>query len=179
MDFNIIKEKMQKTVSSFTEELGSIRTGRANATILDKIKVDYFGYPTALRDVAKVAVPDGRTITITPYETNVLKDIEKAINASGIGLNPNNNGTMIILSIPSLTEDRRKELAKQVSKLNEGAKVAIRNIRRDYMETSKKDKNTSEDQRKRDEKEIQKITDEYSKKIDDTSAVKEKEIMTV
>lgn len=173
------KEHMQKSVDNLTKELANVRTGRANSSILDIVKVEYYGFPTPLNEVASVTVPEPSIIMIKPYEKETLPMIVTAINKANIGLAPNNDGTVIRLKVPALTEERRKEFVKLVGKLSEAAKVAIRNIRRNNIEIIKKDKATSEDQRKRFETEIQKITDEFVKKVDALAVAKEKEIMTI
>ena len=173
-----LSASMQKTVDTFVKEMGAIRTGRANSSILDLVKVEYYGFPTPLIEIAQVSTPEPRQIMIKPYEKEALAMIEKAILASNIGLNPNNDGSVIRLNIPALTEERRKEYTKLLGKIAEEAKVAIRNIRRTANETVKKN-TPSEDQRKREETEIQKVTDEFIKKIEQLQAAKEKEIMTI
>ena len=182
MDFNIIEEKMKKTISVFEENLAEVRAGRANPNILNKVTVDYYGVPTPINQMAGVSVPEPRMIVIQPWDVSVLKDIEKAILASDIGLNPNNDGKVIRLAFPELTEERRKELAKEIRKIAEEAKVAIRAIRRDGIDEAKaKQKNSeiTEDELKSAETEIQKITDKYIDEIDKILADKEKEIMSV
>jgi ribosome recycling factor len=169
---------MQKTVDTFVKENGAIRTGRANSSILDLVKVDYYGFPTPLLEISQVSTPEPRVILIKPYEKEALPMIEKAIQTSNIGLTPNNDGNVIRLNVPALTEERRKEFIKLLGKLAEEAKVAIRNIRRTYNDNAKKNA-PSEDQRKRDEVEIQKVTDEFIKKIEQLQSAKEKEIMTI
>jgi len=169
---------MQKTVDTFVKENGAIRTGRANSSILDLVKVDYYGFPTPLLEISQVSTPEPRVILIKPYEKEALPMIEKAIQTSNIGLTPNNDGNVIRLNVPALTEERRKEFIKLLGKLAEEAKVAIRNIRRTYNDNAKKNA-PSEDQRKRDEVEIQKVTDEFIKKIEQLQTAKEKEIMTI
>ena len=173
------REHMQKSVDSFTKELTNVRTGRANGSILDIVKVEYYCFPTPLVEIASVTVPEPSVIMIKPYEKEALAMIVTAINKSNIGMVPNNDGTVIRLKVPALTEERRKEFVKLVGKLSENSKVAIRNIRRNNLEIIKKDKSTSEDARKRFETEIQKITDEFIKKVDVLSTAKEKEIMTI
>lgn len=173
------REKMQKAYDTLSHSLSTVRTGRANASLLDLVKVDYFGFPTPLAQLAQITVPEPRVIMIKPYEKDSLKEIEKAIQSANLGLNPVNDGTVVRLNIPALNEDRRKELTKTVNKYAEEAKIAIRNIRRDANEALKKDKAASEDQRKRFENEVQKVTDEFSKKIDQLSAAKDKEILTL
>jgi len=184
MDERIKKyeDKMQKSLDNLNGELGSIRAGRANPHILDKIKVDYYGTPTAIQQVGNVSVPEARVIMIKPYDKSLLKDIEKALQVSDIGINPNNDGTAIRLVFPELTEDRRKELCKDVKKKGEECKVAVRNIRRDGVDALKKlgkSEDISEDIIKDLQDELQKLTDKFIKKIDEAGADKEKEIMTV
>ena len=183
MDERIQKyeEKMKKTLASLESELVTIRAGRANPHILDKLAVDYYGAPTPLQQVANITVPEARMIQIQPWEKSMLKAIEKAILTSDIGINPTNDGTSIRLVFPELTEDRRKELAKDVKKKGEEAKVAVRNVRRDGNVAFKKLKGTeiSEDEIKDLEDELQKITDKYVAKIDKMVEAKSKEIMTV
>ena len=183
MDERIQKyeEKMKKTLASLESELATIRAGRANPHILDKLTVDYYGAPTPLQQVANITVPEARMIQIQPWEKSMLKAIEKAILTSDIGINPTNDGTSIRLVFPELTEDRRKELAKEVKKKGEEAKVAVRNVRRDGNVAFKKLKGTeiSEDEIKDLEDELQKITDKYVAKIDKMVEAKSKEIMTV
>lgn len=175
------EQKMTKTLDGFEAELTTIRAGRANPHILDKLTVDYYGAPTPLQQVANITVPEARMIQIQPWEKSMLKAIEKAILTSDIGINPTNDGTSIRLVFPELTEDRRKELAKDVKKKGEEAKVAVRNVRRDGNVAFKKLKGTeiSEDEIKDLEDELQKITDKYVAKIDKMVEAKSKEIMTV
>ena len=173
------KSKMSKSVESFEGELSTVRTGVASASILDRIEVMYYGFKTPLNQVASISVPEPRMLIIKPYEKSTLKDIEKAIVEANIGLTPNNDGTLIRIIIPALTEERRKELCKQVSRYSEDAKVAIRNIRRDANDTVKKNKEVSEDSRKGLEENIQKLTDEFVKKIDLIAKDKEKDIMSI
>ena len=182
MDYTKLKERMEKSIGAFKEKLSEIRAGRANPAILNKVKIDYYGTPTPINQVAGVSVPEARLIVIQPWDVSVLKDIEKAILASDIGLNPNNDGKVIRLAFPELTEERRKELAKEIRKIAEEAKVAIRAIRRDGIDEAKaKQKNSeiTEDELKSAETEIQKITDKYIDEIDKILADKEKEIMSV
>lgn len=178
---NVYEEKMKKTMGNLDGELGAIRAGRANPNVLNKIKVDYYGTPTPIQQVANVSVPEARMIQIQPWEKNMLKVIEKAIQVSDLGINPTNDGTMIRLVFPELTEERRKELVKDVKKKGEAAKVAIRNIRRDGNDAFKKLKGTdiSEDGIKDLESELQKITDKFIKEVDKAVDVKSKEVMTV
>ena len=184
MDERIAKyeEKMGKTLNSMEQDFVGIRAGRANPHILDKITVDYYGTPTPLQQVGNISVPDPKCIVIAPWEPKMVKEIERAINASDIGINPTNDGKNVRLTFPELTEERRKELAKDVKKRGEDAKVAIRNIRRDGIETFKKIAKAgevSEDEGKDLEDEMQKITDDYIKKIDKAVEEKTKEVMTV
>ena len=174
-------EKMQKTLHALDVELQTIRAGRANPHVLDKLTVEYYGMPTPIQQVANISVPEARIIQIQPWERNMIKPIEKAIMVSDIGINPNNDGTVIRLIFPELTEARRKEIAKDVKKKGEAAKVAIRNIRRDGNDAFKKLKGTevSEDEIKDLEAELQKITDKFIVNIDKAVEVKTKEVMTV
>lgn len=174
-----LKVNMQKSVDSFQHEISVIRTGRANASILDLVKVEYYGFPTPLNEIAQIMIPEPRQIMIKPYEKESLRMIEKAITDSNLGLVPNNDGTVIRLNIPALSEERRKEYVKLVGKLSEAAKVSVRNIRRNANETLKRDKTMPEDTRRRIETDVQKATDEYIKKIDTLANAKEKEIMTI
>jgi ribosome recycling factor len=174
--------KMQKTLSNLCEEYNSIRAGRANPHLLDKITVDYYGQPSNLQSVANVSVPEARIIQIQPWESGLIKEIEKAIIASDLGLTPNNDGKAIRLVFPELTEERRKDLVKDVKKKGENAKVAIRNIRRDANDLFKKQNKAnelSEDELKQLEDKIQKITDKYVTEVDKTIESKSKEILTV
>lgn len=173
--------RMTKTLNNLSEEFQSIRAGRANPHILDKLRVDYYGAETPLQQVANVTVSDARTLQIQPWEVTLLKEIEKAIELSDIGINPINDGKVIRLSFPVLTEERRKELAKDIKKRGEDAKVAVRNIRRDGNDSIKKLKgdDVSEDEMKDLQDELQKITDSYIKKIDDAVDAKSKEVMTI
>ena len=176
------KEKMGKSIDSLASEYTSIRAGRANPHILDKITVDYYGQPTNLQSVANISVSEARTLVIQPWEASLIKEIEKAIMVSDIGITPNNDGKVIRLSFPELTEERRKELVKDVRRKGEGEKVAIRNIRRDANDMIKKQQKAneiSEDEQKDAEDEIQKMTDEFIAKIDTMVEDKSKEIMTV
>ncbi len=182
MDYTKIQEKMEKTISNFAERLSEIRAGRANPAILNKVKIDYYGTPTPINQMAGISVPEARLIVIQPWDVSVLKDIEKAILASDIGINPNNDGKVIRLAFPELNEERRKELVKDVKKMAEEAKVAIRGARRDGIETAKaeqKEGNMTEDELKQAENEIQKLTDKNVEEIDKILANKEKEIMSV
>ena len=180
--FETAKTKMGKTVNALVSEYGAIRAGRANPQILDKIQVDYYGTPTPINQLASVSVAEARVLAIQPWDKSVLKAIEKAIQTSDIGINPQNDGSMIRLTFPPLTEDRRKELVKDIQKIAENAKVAARSIRRDCIEklkAMKKNSEITEDDLKDGEKEIQKITDGIIKEIDEISDKKQKEIMSV
>ena len=183
MDERIQKyeEKMKKTLGSLEAELATIRAGRANPHILDKLTVDYYGSPTPIQQVANITVPEARMIQIQPWESSLIKGIEKAILTSDLGLNPNNDGKVIRLVFPELTEERRKELVKDVKKKGEGAKVAVRNIRRDANDAFKKlaKQDVSEDEIKELEDKVQKLTDKYIKEVDKAIENKSKEILTV
>ncbi|MBO5397334.1 MAG: ribosome recycling factor [Clostridia bacterium] len=177
-----LEERMKKSVSVYEENLSEVRAGRANPAILNKITVEYYGVPSPINQVAGISVPDARTIAISPWDATILKDIEKAILASDIGLNPNNDGKVIRLNFPELTEERRKDLVKDIKKMAEEARVAIRSIRRDGMEEVKaKQKNgeMTEDDKTREEENIQKLTDKYIAEIDKALENKEKEIMSI
>ena len=175
----VYDDKMQKTLSSLDGELGTIRAGRANPNILNRLTVEYYGTPTPIQQVANISVPEPRLIQIQPWEKKIIRDIEKAIQMSDIGINPTNDGNAIRLVFPELTEERRKELVKDVKKKGEAAKVAIRNIRRDAMSVVKKDKTMDEDTQKDCENEIQKLTDKYIKEVENAVEAKSKEVMTV
>ena len=182
MDFSQIKEKMDKTIRVFQENLAEVRAGRANPAILNKIKVDYYGVPTPISQVAGISVPEARLIVIQPWDASVLKDIEKSILASDIGINPNNDGKVIRLAFPELNEERRKALVKDIRKMAEETKIAIRNTRRDGLDEFKKkqkEAEITEDELKSAEEGIQKLTDKSIEEIDNILANKEKEIMSV
>ncbi len=182
LDYSNIEERMNKTISVFEENLSEIRAGRANPAILNKIKVDYYGVPTPINQVAGISIPEARLIVIQPWDISILKEIEKAISSSDIGINPNNDGKLIRLNFPELNEERRKELVKGIKKLAEDSKVSIRSIRRDGIDEFKsKQKNSeiTEDDLREAEDNIQKITDQKIEKIDDLLNIKEKEIMSV
>ncbi len=182
MDFTNIKEKMEKSISVYQEKLAEVRAGRANPAILNKIKIDYYGTPTPINQVGGISVPEARLIVIQPWDVSVLKEIEKAILASDIGINPNNDGKVIRLAFPELNEERRKEIVKDVRKMAEEAKVAIRSIRREGIDTAKasqKEGEITEDELKQAENEIQKITDKNIEQIDKILEAKEKEVMSV
>ena len=175
-------ERMLKTIEVVKSNFASVRAGRANAGVLDRITVEYYGAPTPLNQVANIGSPDPRTLSIQPYDMSLLKAIEKAIQTSDLGINPQNDGRVIRLAFPQLTEERRKELTKQVRKYGEEGKVALRNIRRDAMDDIKKKTKKSElteDDQKKLEKELQELTDKRCKDIDDLTAKKEKELMAV
>lgn len=176
------EEKMEKAINQLKREFGSIRSGRANPMILDKVVVDYYGAPTPLRQMSQVSVQDGTTLVITPYDKTIMKEIEKAIIKAEIGIAPNSDGIVIRLAFPPLTEERRKELTKDVRKIGEEGKVAIRNIRRDMVDDLKKlekSENLPEDTVKDDQDEIQKLTDKYVRIIENAVEEKEKEVLTV
>ena len=176
------KERMQKSLDHLASEFATVRAGRANAGVLDHIQVEYYGSPTPIQQVASISSPDPRSLVIQPWDSSVLKAIEKAILTSDLGINPTNDGKCIRLLFPQLTEERRKDLAKQVKKYGEDCKVAIRNIRRDAIDTYKKQQKASEiteDDLKGLEKDMQKMTDEFIKKIDDMTAKKEKELYAI
>lgn len=173
---------MDKTLEVLGQQFAAVRAGRANAAVLDRITVEYYGVDTPLNQIGTIASPDPRTLTIQPWDTSLLKGIEKAIQASDLGINPQNDGRLIRLSFPQLTEERRKDLTKQVKKYGEESKVAIRNIRRDAIERYKADKKKSiitEDDLKKIEKDLQDVTDKYVKDIDALCAKKEKELMEI
>ncbi len=178
---SVYETKMQKSLDNLSSEYAGIRAGRANPHILDKIRVDYYGTPTPIQQVGNVAVPEARVITITPWEKTMIKEVIKAIEISDLGINPGNDGTTIRLVFPELTEERRKELCKEVKKKGEECKVAIRNIRRDGNDSLKKlsKSDVSEDEIKDLQDELQKLTDKYVKKVDELAAAKEKEIVTI
>ena len=178
----IFQDKMEKSLANLNEEFAGIRAGRANPHVLDKLRVDYYGTPSPIQSVANVSVPEARLIQIQPWEKSLLKEVEKAINMSDIGINPTNDGSTIRLVFPELTEERRKELAKDIKKKGEGAKVAVRNIRRDAMDHFKKvgkAEDISEDEIKDLEDGIQKLTDQYVAQIDKAVDAKSDEILTV
>ncbi|CCX71268.1 ribosome-recycling factor [Firmicutes bacterium CAG:555] len=181
-DYIEFESKMKKTAEVLKTQLASVRAGRANAAVLDQITVDYYGVPTPIQQVASVSVPDPRSLLIQPWDASVLKGIEKAILASELGINPQNDGRTIRLVFPQLTEERRKELAKQVKKYGEEAKVAVRNIRREAIDKFKKQQKASEiteDDYKTVEKDIQKLTDDYIKEVEGIADKKEKELFEI
>ena len=182
VDFKEFERRMGKAVDHLADEFGAVRAGRANAKVLDRITVEYYGSETPLAGVATISSPDARTLVISPWDTKLLKDIAKAIQTSDLGINPQNDGRVIRLTFPQLTEERRKELAKQVRKYAEDAKVAMRNIRRDgmdYVKKLKKNAEITEDDQKKAEKDLQTLLDKYIKKVDDALAAKEKELMAI
>ena len=182
MDYSEIKERMEKAIDSLNVRLSEVRAGRANPAILNKVRIDYYGTPTPINQVAGVSVPEARMIMIQPWDISILKDIEKAILASEIGINPNNDGKVIRLVFPELTEERRKELVKEIKKYAEETKVSIRNVRRDGLDKAKnmqKNSEMTEDELKAAETEIQKITDKSIEEIDKILEAKETEIMSL
>ena len=181
-EYKVYEDKMRKSIDSVAADFASVRAGRANASVLDRIMVDYYGSPTPIQQIAAISSPDARTLLISPWDKTAVKGIEKAIQTSDLGINPQNDGASIRLNFPQLTEERRKELVKQIRKYAEAGKVAIRNIRRDAMEAFKKKEKSSEiteDDLKQAEKDLQKLTDDSCKKLDDLLAKKEKELMAV
>ncbi len=182
LDTKEFETKMQKTLAALSTDFESIRVGRANPTVLNRITVDYWGVPTPITQIGEVKVTDARTLLITPWESNLLKTIERAINESDLGINPQNDGKSIRLAFPQLTEERRRDLQKQVAKLGEDSKVAIRNIRREANELAKKMQKASEmteDEQKASEKDIQTLTDNYIKKAEEAVEKKNKDIMEI
>ena len=181
-EYKIYEEKMKKSIDSVASDFAAVRAGRANAAVLDRISVDYYGTPTPIQQIASIASPDPRQLLIQPWDASAVKLIEKAILNSDLGINPQNDGKAIRLTFPQLTEERRKELVKQIHKYAEGGKVAIRNIRRDAMDTFKKrqkDSEITEDDLKLAEKDLQKLTDDMCKELDALLENKEKELMAV
>ena len=172
------KERMEKTIDAFQKDLANVRTGRANPNMLASVMVDYWGSPTPVNQVAGISVVEGRQLVIKPYDKSTLKNIERAIFESNLGLTPQNDGQLIRITVPTLTEDRRKEIVKQVWKYAEQAKVALRNIRRSANDEIKK-ADLAEDEEKRGQEKVQKLTDQYVKKIDEIGKVKEKDLMNV
>ena len=182
LDTKLYEEKLKKSIASYNENLSTIRAGRANPDVLKRVNVDYYGSPTPISSIAEIKVTDARTITITAWDKSAMKGIEKAILTSDIGINPQNDGGAIRLTFPPTTEERRKELSKQISKMGEDAKVAVRNIRRDAndkIKAMKKDSEMTEDEAKSSDKSIQDLTDKYIKEIDTITAAKTKEIMEI
>ena len=182
VDFKDFQRRMDGALSHLEEEFGAVRAGRANAKVLDRITVEYYGSETPLAGVASISSPDARTLVIQPWDGSLLKEIQKAIQASDLGINPQNDGKVIRLIFPQLTEERRKELTKQVKKYAEDAKVAMRNIRRDgmdYVKKLKKNSEITEDEQKKAEKDLQDMLDKNIKKVDEATAAKEKELMAI
>lgn len=182
VDFKEFSRKMDRTLEHLGEDFDAVRAGRANAKVLDRITVEYYGSETPLNGVATISSPDARTLVITPWDTKLLKEIQKAIQTSDLGINPQNDGRVIRLIFPQLTEERRKDLSKQVKKYAEDAKVAMRNIRRDgmdYVKKLKKNNEITEDDQKKAEKDLQDMLDKYIKKVDAALAAKEKELMSI
>ena len=181
-EYKVFEDKMKKSIESVSADFAAVRAGRANASVLDRIMVDYYGTPTPIQQIASIGSPDPRSLVIQPWDVSAVKAIEKAIQESDLGINPANDGKVLRLLFPQLTEERRKELTKLIGKYAEGGKVAIRNIRRDAMDKFKKlqkDGEITEDDLKIAEKDIQKLTDEMIKKVDELYAAKEKELMAV
>ena len=182
MDYNVIKEKMNKSIDNLRVKFAEVRAGRANPAILNKVKIDYYGTPTPINQVAGVSVPEARMIVIQPWDVSILKEIEKAILASDIGINPNNDGKVIRLAFPELTEERRKELVKDIKKMAEECKVAVRNARRDGIDQAKKeqkDGEMTEDELKQAENKIQELTDKAIEEVDKVLENKENEILSI
>ena len=182
VDFKDFTRKMERTLEHLNEDFDAVRAGRANPKVLDRLTVEYYGSETPLNGVATISTPDARTLVITPWDTKLLKDICKSIQASDLGINPQNDGRVIRLVFPQLTEERRKDLTKQVKKYAEDAKVAMRNIRRDgmdYVKKLKKNSEITEDDQKKAEKDLQDLLDKYIKKVDAALAAKEKELMSI
>ncbi len=182
LDTKKYAEKMQKSVDAYADDLSTMRAGKANPEVLARINFEYYGAPTPLLTMANVSVSDARTIVITPYDKSTLKDMDRAIQVSDLGIHPQNDGACLRLVFPPLTEERRREMSKQISQKGEGAKVAIRNIRRDandLIKNMKKNSEMTEDEAKISDKEIQDLTDKYIKAVDAVTAAKEKEIMTI
>ena len=182
VNFDEYSKKMDKTLVHLAEEFDAVRAGRANPKVLDRITVEYYGSETALNGVATISTPDARTLVVQPWDTKLLKDIQKAIQTSDLGINPQNDGRVIRLTFPQLTEERRKDLTKQVKKYAEDAKVAMRNIRRDgmdYVKKLKKNSEITEDDQKKAEKDLQDLLDKMIKKVDAATAAKEKELMSI
>jgi len=182
VDFSEFSRKMEKTLVHLAEEFDAVRAGRANPKVLDRIKVEYYGQETPLNGVATISAPDARTLVVQPWDTQLLKEIQKAIQSSDLGINPQNDGRVIRLVFPQLTEERRKDLTKQVKKYAEEAKVAMRNLRRDgmdYVKKLKKNSEITEDDQKKAEKDLQDMLDKFIKKADEALAAKEKELMAM
>ena len=181
-DLKEFERKMEKTLDVLASDFGAVRAGRANAQVLDRITVEYYGVPTPLNQVGTISSPDARTLVIQPWDTTLLRAIEKAIQTSDLGINPQNDGRVIRLAFPQLTEERRKDLTKQVRKYAEDAKVAVRNVRRDavdYVKKAQKKGELTEDDQKKAEKDIQDLTDKFTKRVDEMCGTKEKELMEI
>ena len=181
-DLKEFERKMEKTLDVLASDFGAVRAGRANAQVLDRITVEYYGVPTPLNQVGTISSPDARTLVIQPCDTTLLRAIEKAIQTSDLGINPQNDGRVIRLAFPQLTEERRKDLTKQVRKYAEDAKVAVRNVRRDavdYVKKAQKKGELTEDDQKKAEKDIQELTDKFTKRVDEMCGKKEKELMEI
>lgn len=182
LDTKIYEEKMKKTIANYEENLATIRAGKANASVLDRVTVDYYGSPTRIKDISQIKASDARTLVITPWDKSMLKQIEKAILASDVGITPANDGSVIRLVFPQLTEDRRRELSKQIAKHGDEAKVAVRNVRReanDKAKEMKKNSEMTEDELKLSDKSVQDLTDKYTKEIDAITEKKKAEIMSI
>jgi len=182
VDFKEFSRRMDKTLDVLADNFGAVRAGRANPKVLDRITVEYYGSETQLAGVATISTPDARTLVIQPWDAKLLKDIQKAIQVSDLGINPQNDGRVIRLVFPQLTEERRKDLTKQVKKYAEEAKVAMRNVRRDgmdYVKALKKKSEITEDEQKKAEKDLQELLDKFTKKVDEALAAKEKELMSM
>lgn len=182
LDTKTYEEKMKKTIANYEENLATIRAGKANASVLDRVTVDYYGSPTRIKDISQIKASDARTLVITPWDKSMLKQIEKAILASDVGITPANDGSVIRLVFPQLTEDRRRELSKQIAKHGDEAKVAVRNIRReanDKAKDMKKNSEMTEDELKASDKSVQDLTDKYTKQIDAITEKKKEEIMSI
>ena len=181
-EYKVYEDKMKKSVEAVENDFATVRAGRANARVLDRITVEYYGVDTPVGQVGTISSPDARTLVIQPWDGSLLKKIEKAIQSSDLGINPQNDGRVIRLVFPQLTEERRKELIKQVKKYGEDAKVAVRNVRRDavdYVKKAQKKGELTEDDQKKSEKDIQDLTDKFTKRIDEMCSVKEKELMEI
>ncbi|MFK7872032.1 MAG: ribosome recycling factor [Oligoflexales bacterium] len=179
---NECKTKMQKSIESLERELAKVRTGRASASLLDSVRVDYYGSPTPLNQVASISIPDARSIVIAPFEKKIISEVERAIQMSNLGIQPSNDGNVVRLPIPPLNAERRKEIAKSLKKIGETAKISIRQVRQDFnskMKQAEKSKETSEDESRQLQKEAQTQTDSYVKIVDEKVSAKEKEVMTV
>lgn len=179
MDIKLVEDRMAKAIENLENNLTKVRTGRANPQMLNGIEVDYYGSPTPLNQIASIAVQEGKSLVIKPYDAHSLKDIERAINASDLALPPTNDGTSIRLTVPALTEETRKGFCKDIAKMAEEAKVAVRNIRRDGNDEVKKDKTIPEDTAKDLQDQIQKLTDKFVAKVEEVAKAKEKEVMTI